>query len=165
MGFDISLILFCFWLVSHHGYLWCLRTLLFPFFFLWGTIFFFISFFFYFIASWKGSVLGCICTGCLSFTWGVVYFTVSRLFGFSVSPFQISSDLPTIHMLRGIRYIFDPFIPSNFDVDSHYYPHLICKNIFPMTKTKKKTTTRTKRIYEMIWRIGSHESLANSILQ
>ena len=113
----------------------------FHFFFFGGLYSFSFHFFFYFIASWKGSVLGCICTGCLSFTWGVVYFTVSRLFGFSVSPFQISSDLPTIHMLRGIRYIFDPFIPSNFDVDSHYYPHLFKKYL---------SDDKKKRIYEMI---------------
>ena len=134
MGFDISLILFCFSLVTmvtcgvcglYFFHFFCSRDYI-------------LFHFFYFIASWKGLVLGCICTGCLSFTWGVVYFTVSHLFGFQFPLFRSHLTYPLSTCFGAFATSLILLFPQTLMSIHIITPTWFKKKIFPMTKKNKK---------------------------
>ena len=97
-------------------------------------------FFFYFIASWIGFVLGCFRTGSPSFTWGVVFLLVSHLFGFSVSPPRHHLTYPPPTRFGAFAATLIQLFPHTLILTHIIIPHLIKKiSVLMKNKIKKKT--------------------------
>ena len=106
-------------------------------------------FFFYFIASWIGFVLGFFRTGSPSFTWGVVFLLVSHLFGFSVSPPRHHLTYPPPTRFGAFAATLIQLFPHTLILTHIIIPHLM-KNISLLIK---------KRIYVVYLAVINYASL------
>ena len=105
-------------------------------------------FFFYFIASWIGFVLGFFRTGSPSFTWGVVFLLVSHLFGFSVSPPRHHLTYPPPTRFGAFAATLIQLFPHTL-ILTHYYTRRDL-SLFP-TKRKLGFSILHLKTREYVW--------------